>query len=90
MRPVFAILATTAALCAGTLPGEAQTSGHRPWCAVINYGTSEVRWECYYRSLDECVPNVLAGNRGFCNQNPYWRGPALPAKRQRNHRAKPD
>src|SRR6516162_11394638 len=38
------------------------------WCAVI----SEGYWDCQYRSIEECRPNVLAGNRGWCNPNPYF------------------
>jgi hypothetical protein len=37
---------------------------------VINVGTGSVIWDCKYRSVEECVPNVLAGNRGFCNPSP--------------------
>jgi hypothetical protein len=39
-----------------------------PWCAVIADGY----WDCQYRSIEECRPNVLAGNRGWCNPNPYF------------------
>jgi hypothetical protein len=40
-----------------------------PWCAVTKDGD---HWDCQYRSFAECQPNVLAGNRGWCNQNPYF------------------
>jgi hypothetical protein len=43
--------------------------GDAPWCAVINVGKGVV-WDCQYRTVEECVPNVIAGNRGFCNLNP--------------------
>ena len=36
------------------------------------HGRRRRRWECIYRSIQECQPNVLAGNRGFCNPNPYF------------------
>jgi hypothetical protein len=39
-----------------------------PWCAVISDGY----WDCQYRSIEECRPNVLAGNRGWCNPSPYF------------------
>jgi hypothetical protein len=39
------------------------------WCAVIKDGDY---WDCQYRSLEDCRPNVLAGNRGWCNPNPYF------------------
>jgi hypothetical protein len=59
------------------------------WCAVIDMGTGSVYWDCQYYSLEACVPNVLAGNRGFCNENPYYHGPAAqprkPAARSRHH-----
>jgi hypothetical protein len=45
-------------------------AGDAPWCAVISLGPGEVYWDCRYRTIEECVPNVLAGNRGFCNLNP--------------------
>jgi hypothetical protein len=31
-----------------------------------------VKWDCTYRSIEECRPNVIAGNRGFCNPSPYY------------------
>jgi hypothetical protein len=40
-------------------------SGDAPWCAVINIGVGDVSWDCRYRTVEECVPNVIAGNRGF-------------------------
>jgi len=61
----------------GVSPGHAY--GDAPWCAVISVGTGEVYWDCQYRTFDECVPNVIAGNRGFCNLNPYGPGPSTPA-----------
>jgi hypothetical protein len=75
MRPVLATIAAAALLGAGIQPGGAQTSGNAPWCAVIDQGTGNVVHECYYQSAAECAPNVVAGNRGFCNVNPYWTGP---------------
>jgi hypothetical protein len=49
--------------------------GDAPWCAVTEVGDGEVYWDCQYRTIEECVPNVIAGNRGFCNVNPYGPGP---------------
>jgi hypothetical protein len=53
--------------------------GNAPWCAVIEIGNGEVYWDCQYRTVEECVPNVIAGNRGFCNVNPYGPGPGASA-----------
>jgi len=70
MRLMLAIAATTAALCCGVSAGHAR--GNAPWCAVVNIGGGNVVWDCYYRSVEDCRPNVIAGNRGFCNHNPAW------------------
>jgi hypothetical protein len=57
----------------------ARAYGDAPWCAVISLGTGDVEWDCEYRTVEECVPHVLAGNRGFCNVNPYPPGPGYTA-----------
>ena len=56
-----------------------------PWCALISLGTGSVYEDCQYYSLEACRPNVLAGNRGFCNPNPRWVGPP-PSQRARHKR----
>lgn len=94
MSKIFSALATVAAaLLAATgvlvRSGQAQYYGDAPWCAVLQVGTGAVVWHCYYRSAEECAPNVLAGNRGSCNLNPYWTGPrsaAAAAQPQRHKR----
>ena len=55
-----------------------------PWCAVTTEGT-DMQWDCEFQSAAACQPHVIAGNRGFCNRNPYYRG---PAKRTRHRRPK--
>jgi hypothetical protein len=50
--------------------------GDAPWCAVIDL-KGDVYWDCQYRTVEACVPNVIAGNRGFYNLNP-WPGPSNP------------
>jgi Protein of unknown function (DUF3551) len=49
--------------------------GDAPWCAVIDL-KGDVYWDCQYRTAEACS-NVIAGNRGFCNLNP-WPGPSNP------------
>ena|SRR5689334_3124319 len=66
-RIIFASIVVLGALIFGQQPAKAYET---PWCAVI----SEGYWDCQYRSIEECRPNVLAGNRGFCNLNPRWTG----------------
>ena len=61
--------------------------GNAPWCAVQNLGAGDVVWDCEFRSVDECAPHVIAGNRGFCNINPSWTGyPAVPPRHYRKRR----
>jgi hypothetical protein len=60
--------------------------GDAPWCAVVTLGAGEVHWDCQYRTVEECVPNVLAGNRGFCNPNPQPGPVAYPKYRKRHVR----
>ncbi len=59
-----------------------------PWCAVQSLGFGEVHWDCEYRSIEECQPHVIAGNRGFCNLNPRFAPPApdaAPTKHRKRH-----
>ena len=90
-RLLAAIATLAAAMCLQVSSSQAQYYGDAPWCAVLQIGTGSVSWHCYYRTVEECAPNVLAGNRGSCNLNPYFtasRGPTTmsrPAHRKRQH-----
>jgi hypothetical protein len=91
-RPAIAALCAAATLSFTVPTRPAQAYGDAPWCAVINLGTGDVVWECEYRTAEECAPHVLAGNRGFCNVNPYgssWSvsGPVVPHRHA--HRRRP-
>lgn len=57
-----------------------------PWCAVLGMGKG-VYWDCQYQSFEACRPNVLAGNRGWCNQNPYFvlNGPTAHQHSRKRH-----
>ena len=89
MRIAIRVAAAIAAIVAGAVSGAsaAYASGNAPWCAVIDLGWGDVYWDCQYRTIEECVPNVIAGNRGFCNLNPYGPGPTdiVPHKRRYKH-----
>jgi hypothetical protein len=79
----FAVVA--AGRAAGSIFGASagHASSNAPWCAVINLGIGDARRDCRYRTVEECVPNVLAGNRGSCSPNPYASAPAavsVPSK----------
>jgi len=68
-RIIFAAV-SFASLAFGSLPA---TAGYdeAPWCAVRGIGKG-VYWDCQYRTFEACRPTVLAGNRGWCNPNPYF------------------
>jgi hypothetical protein len=82
---IFGIAALAAATSFGTSTSRAY--GDAPWCAVINL-KGDVYWDCQYPTFEACyhLGNILAGNRGFCNLNP-WPGPsqAIPYKYQKRH-----
>jgi Protein of unknown function (DUF3551). len=53
------------------------SAGGAPWCAVVDIGWGTQSSDCSFWTFEECVPHVLAGNRGFCNENPAYTGPAV-------------
>ena len=75
-RIIFAAVVLLTVLMFSLQPAKASETS---WCAVILDGY----WDCQYRSIEECRPNVLAGNRGFCNLNPRWPGWHWSAERRR-------
>ena len=87
-RFLLGVAALTAAVSLGAGSTQAQV-GDAPWCAVVNVGTGSVYWDCHYRTVEECVPNVLAGNRGFCNHNPYYEGPPVRPRVTHRHKRHP-
>jgi hypothetical protein len=76
----------TAALAFWSLPAYAQYYGDAPWCAVVGATDGEMVWHCYYRSVEECQPHVIAGDRGFCNVNPYGSHPDAAQQTPPRHR----
>jgi|GEM_PF-1467946 hypothetical protein len=57
----------------GASASHASSYGDAPWCAVIDEVAGNIVWQCEYNSAAECAPHVIAGNRGFCQHNPYYR-----------------
>jgi hypothetical protein len=57
-----------------------------PWCAGTNRGGGSFIYDCSMRTFDQCVSEVIAGNRGFCSPNPYYRGPEGPPPRGKRKR----
>jgi Protein of unknown function (DUF3551) len=85
-RTIFATVAALVGVLFCLQPAQAYQA---PWCAVIEMGLGSVYWDCQYRSIEECRPNVLAGNRGFCNPNPYFVAGPTENRRSAKRRARP-
>jgi hypothetical protein len=81
-RLILAAVAALAGVFVAFQPAKAQA----PWCAVITIGEDSVYWDCRYSSFEQCRPNVLAGNRGFCNHNPYFAAAFQPVERRRHRK----
>ncbi|MFN3658619.1 MAG: DUF3551 domain-containing protein [Pseudolabrys sp.] len=80
-RALFAAAVLSVALIAGR-PAQAEMP-EPPWCGVLSLGPGNAYWDCRYRSFEECYPNILSGNRGFCIQNPRYDWSSVPAKKPR-------
>ena len=77
------IVVSAAAFVSAVFACHPTKAAEAPWCAVTNTGL-DMHWDCHYRSAEECAPHVIAGNRGFCNHNPYY--VPQPAARQSQKR----
>ena len=85
-RILLAGIVFIAAMALQQRPAHANDSD--PWCAVISVGFGDVIWDCQYRTFEECYPNVLAGNRGFCNHNPRYEPPVARPRTHGKRRVK--
>ena len=79
---LFLAVAVAAVICA---PRAGQAYEGR-WCAVTAIGWGAVSEECSFRTLEACLPFVIAGNRGQCVENPRWAGTDNASKRTRKYR----
>jgi hypothetical protein len=81
MKTVMRLAIIAAGLALGSTFGlpDAHASGDAPWCAITQVGDGDGQWDCHYETVEECVPNVLAGNRGNCSPNPYYKPPPTAA-----------
>jgi hypothetical protein len=78
MRLILASAALLAVMCIDM--SDSRAIENAPWCAVTNKGNGNTYWDCQYRTFAECAPNVVSGDRGFCNPTPYFvAGPAARA-----------
>ena len=84
MQFVLMLVAVAAAVLLDVRASQAYYQG--PWCAGTNRGGGTFVYNCSMRTLEQCIPEVSAGNRGFCSPNPYYRGPEGPPPRGKRKR----
>ncbi len=58
------------------------------WCAVMDTGAERAERDCTIDSIEVCRQMVIAGNRGFCVQNPAYRGYAESPRRYKKRHAR--
>jgi hypothetical protein len=82
-KSLFIVASATLALTAGALlsgveSGQAQTPTVYPWCA--HYGGREGGGapSCGSLTYAQCMATV-SGQQGYCDRNPFYQGPAVPA-----------
>ncbi len=79
---VCALAIVIAVMALDQRPAQANAA---PWCAVVNAGMGDMQWDCQYQTIEQCYPHVIAGNRGFCNQNPAYQGEPPRQHAPRHH-----
>jgi hypothetical protein len=89
MRQYALAIATCAAVTVwGGSPSHA-LYGTAPWCAVQSIGRGVVTESCVYHDFESCRRQVIAGNRGFCNTNPYLASQPVTASPKRKLHRRP-
>jgi Protein of unknown function (DUF3551) len=83
LKILLGVAALTAVVTLGPHPASAYGNG--PWCAVVTTGWGFEERNCSFWSVEACVPHVIAGNRGFCDLNPDFRG-SIPRSHRRSYR----
>jgi Protein of unknown function (DUF3551) len=66
-RLMLPAAAFTTALCLDVAVSRA-SYGNAPWCLVKT--GDDIYLDCQYRTGQECMQAIAAGNRGSCNVNP--------------------
>jgi hypothetical protein len=79
LRMTFAIVVLASIQLANPNPARAAEGS---WCALRNFG-SDLSEDCQFRTFEECRETVIAGFRGFCNQNPRWQSENVAPRRPR-------
>jgi len=74
MKSCVPLLAAAAVLGMVALTQYSARASEQPWCAVFDTDSSGAIEDCRCRTFVQCRPEVIAGNRGVCMQNPGWPG----------------
>jgi hypothetical protein len=61
----------------------ASQAAQMPWCAGTDIGGGVFHYNCTLPTWEMCVQEVIAGNRGFCSPNPYYRPEFVPPRAKR-------
>lgn len=91
MRKIFVafaatvVIASAVALIADATPGQAQTPIVYPWCAHYGGSKGGGAASCGSLTYEQCMA-TLSGQQGFCDRNPFYEGPAIPAPSVRERR----
>src|SRR4029077_19072573 len=82
-RPMQFILIVVTVAVAMLLDLRVSQATQMPWCAVTSKSDF---YNCSLPTYEMCVQEVIAGNRGFCSPNPYYRGPEVAPSRVKRKR----
>jgi hypothetical protein len=67
--PFFIMTLFLTASLAVTRKDRTYPADNAPWCAVFSVGNGDY-WDCRYATIEACREQAIAGNRGYCNNNP--------------------
>jgi hypothetical protein len=84
------ILLATALTAAVSLDPRASQAYEGPWCALTEIAGGAMYENCTIPTVEMCVQEVIAGNRGFCIPNPRWQAPGPAARQPRGQRKRVD
>jgi Protein of unknown function (DUF3551) len=81
MRLPILTLLFVAATSAGETAASAQSAGSYPWCAIYYTIDSNGTPSCSFDTRQQCM-ETISGIGGFCVENQYYHGAAVPAPRR--------
>src|SRR5207253_1733263 len=79
-RPMRLMLIVVTVAVAMLLDLRVSQATQMPWCAGTSKGDF-FSYNCSLPTYEMCVQEVIAGNRGFCSPNPYYRRPRAASSR---------